>query len=283
MHTWGLIMVMAIQIIGPLAIYLSSLGTVKFDLKGWKDYTFGQWCTVVLSWCFLFCFILNAYYCVEQDRKTGIMLNRIARALIYVGEPVKPMWLWVDAAVNCFCAVTCSWCMYSLLLSVNTPKDVMMDALGLVFLLRIDDISGEMGFLRGVWDDSKVGKLYEQLKDAGVFDLVGVPIEPPDAEGQAGSDDGEGGSDANGDAPRGAYASQQTISTLSSAFPVGSVSIGLKNTTNSLQEMPKQVPTIIFLISKMFLVTFLLLSIPAPFVFAHHAEDFTNRKWGFFN
>lgn len=267
-HKMGLLMVIVIQIVGPLSILVGSVSTLNFSLDAWKHYTVAQWATVILSWCFLFCFILNAYYNVMSDQKAGQQCDRIARALVAIGQPVDPIWLWLDAGVNCFVAVVCSWCMYSLLLNEETPKAVMMDALGLAFLLRIDDISGEMNFLGGVWDPRKVGRLYEQLRDARLLDDS--------------SDDECGDSQAASSEADGQEGQGRLRRVGPRAVPAAAIAVvhrgqaATEGFRRNVVEMPRRVPSLLYRLAKGLLVLLLVLAVPAPFLFASKAADDKN-------
>jgi len=256
LQTFGLLLVIVIQIVGPLSVLVAAQESLNFDLEAWKSYTRSQWATVILSWCFLFCFILNAYYSLDSDEKTSAMCDRIARALLYVGEPVAPIWLWLDVAVNCFVAVGCSMGMYALLMNEESPKDVMMDALGLVFLLRIDDVAGEIGFLGGVWDSRRVGQLYDQLRSAKIFDRCGCsdPRDLPPPEEDASSE-------AEGD---------EAIAAGGPLRRPGAVEAEL---LRRVQQVPRQVPRLLFLIAKGILLMLLFLALPSPFLFASKATS----------
>jgi hypothetical protein len=174
-HSLGLFCVLVIQCIGPISILLVQISTVKLDFRGWEKYveiTWQQWFVVILSWCFLFCFILNAIYSVDSDMRSSAQCYKIAKGLALIEEPVRSIWLVVDAIVNCQLAVICSVAMFSLMMDQSTAQDVMLDALGIAFLLKIDDVNSELGFLGRVWDPLKVGTFYKQLQDARVFEHI---------------------------------------------------------------------------------------------------------------
>merc|ERR1712106_960157 len=82
--------------------------------------------------------------------------------------------LYMDALVNCYTAVLLSLSMFTVLFKSETAQDGIMDSLGLAFVLNIDDLSSDLGFLGDVWDATKVGKFYAGLNLCMSADVEGA-------------------------------------------------------------------------------------------------------------
>merc|ERR1712007_272425 len=91
----------------------------------------------------------------------GETVFRLAKGLEYLGQPVCKCFLVLDALINSWCAISLSICMFAILFKESNAKDVVFDALSLAFLLNVDDIASDFGFLGQVWDPAKVGRPYD--------------------------------------------------------------------------------------------------------------------------
>lgn len=175
----GLILVFLIQLIAPLGIFATEIrGLIESVKPGefltWSAY---QWFTVLLAWAFLFCFILKAYNEARTDANTALKTCRLATYLKKKNLPVYQSFLMVDAMVNGYCSILLSMSMFAILYQESQAKDILFDALSLTFVLSIDDIASELGFLGDVWSDEKMGVFYKALDDSGAFQKAGVPSE----------------------------------------------------------------------------------------------------------
>merc|ERR1712066_1174916 len=73
------------------------------------------------------------------------------------------MWFLVmGAIVNCWVVFWSALDMYVVCGASNTPQDLLMDALGLLFLYNLDDIGGDMAFLEeDDWPALRLAWIYE--------------------------------------------------------------------------------------------------------------------------
>jgi len=168
----GLVFVMVIQIIAPVALLSSNVFYItegafnpfNSDAPCWK-YQPSQWLTVLLSQAFLFCFILFAYKCVLSDKEQMEKIFHLALLMEESGQTVCKCVLYLDALVNSYAAVFLSLSMFTVLFKAEDAQSVIMDSLGLAFVLNIDDLSSDLGFLGDVWTPSKVGKFYAGMAE----------------------------------------------------------------------------------------------------------------------
>lgn len=166
----GLAFVMVIQIIAPIALLSSNVfylregafNPFRSDAPCWS-YQPSQWLTVILSQAFLFCFILFSYKTIVTDKEQMEKIFHLALLMEESGQTVCKCVLYLDALVNSYTAVFLSLSMFTVLFKAEDAQSVIMDSLGLAFVLNIDDLSSDLGFLGDVWDPSRVGKFYAGL------------------------------------------------------------------------------------------------------------------------
>lgn len=63
-----------------------------------------------------------------------------------VGQGLKKSWMWVDVIVNCWATVMTGTATLPLFLASTDLKDIVLDAFGLLFLISLDDYSGQIEF-----------------------------------------------------------------------------------------------------------------------------------------
>ncbi|CAE8662949.1 unnamed protein product, partial [Polarella glacialis] len=172
----GLSFVVVVQIIGPPAVLIWSMYAmtwedVKFGLGDWKyvhgsyDHGISVLFSRLLGTLFLFVFILNGMYVIREDRRTSDKIWFLVRALDENGSgtSVDTVWLWVGAAINSWCVVISALCMGPCFALTQCPKDIIFDAFALLFLFRLDDVTGDLGFLTDQWDSDLFGNFYEYV------------------------------------------------------------------------------------------------------------------------
>eukprot|EP00927_Polykrikos_kofoidii_P005016 TRINITY_DN11996_c0_g2_i1.p1 TRINITY_DN11996_c0_g2~~TRINITY_DN11996_c0_g2_i1.p1 ORF type:complete len:342 (+),score=65.86 TRINITY_DN11996_c0_g2_i1:83-1108(+) len=180
----GLVCIMCIQIIAPIALVTTNIFPLIESLRNpfgadapCKDYMPSQWMVVILVVCFLFCFVLNAYNGLVSDMKQMGTIAHICHLMEKGGYKTNNFMLVVDALVNTYAAVFLSLSMFTVLYGEQTAQAVVMDSLGMAFVMTIDDLASDFGFLNDVWDKEKFGQFYLGLMD----------LEAKDAE-ESGSD-----------------------------------------------------------------------------------------------
>jgi hypothetical protein len=76
-------------------------------------------------------------------------------------------WLLVGLLVNNWVLFWCSLDAFFITGAAQTPLDVLLDALGVVFLYNLDDVKGDLTFVDGDdWDGARLGWISEKMVDA---------------------------------------------------------------------------------------------------------------------
>merc|ERR1712224_1090727 len=73
-------------------------------------------------------------------------------------------YLLIGATTNCWAVLWCSVDSLAVIGGARTPRDVLFDSLGLLFLFNLDDISGDLGFVNDDdWHGLQLGWIYEEM------------------------------------------------------------------------------------------------------------------------
>jgi len=190
----GLFFVMVVQIMGPPAVLVWSLyaiiwDDVKFGLGSW-EYIPGSYhkgisnlSARLLAFLFLFVFILNGIYVIRDDKKTAekiwYMVSALDEGKGQSAVTVNRFWLRAGAIINSWCIVLSAACMLPCFTLSRNPKDVIFDAFALLFLFRLDDVTGDLGFLDDHWDSEMFGAFFEYLRSEKELQ---DQVEPIDSE-----------------------------------------------------------------------------------------------------
>jgi succinate dehydrogenase/fumarate reductase cytochrome b subunit len=173
----GLVCIMCIQIIAPIALVTTNIFPLIESLRNpfgadapCKDYMPSQWMVVILVVCFLFCFVLNAYNGLVSDMQQMGTVVHICTLMERGGYKTNKCMLVVDALVNTYAAVFLSISMFTVLYGEQTAQAVVMDSLGMAFVMSIDDLASDLGFLSDVWEKDRLGQFYQGLKDLEAMD-----------------------------------------------------------------------------------------------------------------
>jgi hypothetical protein len=182
----GFLMILLIQFIGPPLVFASTFGVgVQADRHAYKyeflwngdkwddksvDY-FYDWrriaTTKFLGLVFMFAFILNAVYVALDEADT---FNKIYSTFTYLKENTPKFKveghsrLLLGAFMDCWVVFWCSMDAFLIIGASSTPKDLLLDALGLIFLYNLDDIGGDFGFVDDDdWAGDRLGWVYDQM------------------------------------------------------------------------------------------------------------------------
>lgn len=83
-------------------------------------------------------------------------------------------WLAASSFVNCWVVLWSCLDMYVIVGASLSPQDLLMDALGLLFLYNLDDIGGDLGFVdEDDWPGLRLGWIYDNIVhpcDDSIFD-----------------------------------------------------------------------------------------------------------------
>jgi len=181
----GLGTIVLIQFVAPLCLFGSNIFKIigNINFPAWSDYDVTQWLVVLLAWAFLFCFILFCYNAIRDDFDESKKVCRLAEGLSRDGRPVKKWMLVFDAFINCYGAILLSIAMFTVIYNEPDAQGVIMDALAIAFILSIDDIASQLGFLSNVWDSQKVGRFYDEMEKRGLL--------PPEQSKEAAKDESD--------------------------------------------------------------------------------------------
>jgi len=172
---FGLAIIWLIQMGGPPAIFLSSClgwGVPAGKMWKWKDWEvdLDDWqhvaVTKMLSILFIFGFVLNAIFVILDERAVW---KRIDTLFSYLNEKTEinlsgEFFLYLGAITNCWVVWWCCLDTIVVLGGADSPKDVVFDSLGLLFLYNLDDISGDFGFIDDDdWDGARLGWVHEAM------------------------------------------------------------------------------------------------------------------------
>jgi len=179
----GLLLVVVIQMLGPpcLALYcfITMFSADRFvDLNPStllraivENFHFLKLLRIVMGVLLLLLFCLNGLYVLDSDTKVNkriIHLSQIfSAAAVRNGLPLPDMrWLFIGSIVNSWCLIGCACCMWpSFIISDQSVKDILFDALALTFLYNLDDVAGDLSFLEDQWDADMLGDMYGKMSE----------------------------------------------------------------------------------------------------------------------
>lgn len=207
---FGCLLIIIIQIVGPPLIFISrmpkNIGVLDSQAYDWRCHpmfnrffdpndlapcpgglkpgefgVFKDWHhifnTRLLGVLFIIVFLLNAIFVIFKEQKAWKDVYNTFRYLDIVNTNFKMSGMWflvAGAFVNCWVVVWSCMDMYVVCGASNSPQDLLMDALGLIFLYNLDDIGGDMAFLEeDDWPALRLQWIYDEMvhpTDDEIFD-----------------------------------------------------------------------------------------------------------------
>jgi hypothetical protein len=172
----GFISIFLIQIGGPPLLIASvyfDWGVLQDHDIRWGDWepSFSDWAAIkttkILSTLFLFVFSINGLYVILQEKQSWLKIYKTFRYLKHNtpnmdvrGEP----FLLLGPIVNSWVILLTSLASFTILGASFSPRNVLFDALGLLFLYNLDDIDGDLGFVSSDdWDGLRLGWIYREM------------------------------------------------------------------------------------------------------------------------
>lgn len=126
-----------------------------------------MWTTKFLGIVFSLCFILNGLFVILQEMNTWKNLYNTFRFLDWKNDKFKAPGSFIMVAgafVNCWVVVWSCLDMYVVVGASRSPQDLLLDALGLLFLFRLDDVESDLGFLvKDDWPGLRIAWIYNEL------------------------------------------------------------------------------------------------------------------------
>jgi len=172
----GCITVFLIQICGPPLLIASvyfDWGVLRENDISWGDWepSFSDWAAIkttkILSTLFLFVFSINGLYVILQEKQSWLKIYKTFRYLKHNtpnmdvrGEP----FLILGPIVNSWVILLTCVASFTILGASFSPRNVLFDALGLLFLYNLDDVDGDLGFVStDDWDGLRLGWVYKEM------------------------------------------------------------------------------------------------------------------------
>jgi len=192
-------LIVCVQVAGPPLIFLSAMpqnvGIVEDESYQWRCWPISRffalsdteacqggkvprdvtliddWYTItstrVLSTIFMLMFILNGIFVVQSEKGVWKRIYNTLRYLDQVTPEFKMSghnYLNLGAFVNCWVILWSCLDAYLIIGATASPRDLMFDALGLLFLYNLDDIGGDLGFIDETdWPGEQIAWIYEEV------------------------------------------------------------------------------------------------------------------------
>jgi len=179
---FGIFSVMLIQLISPCALLFWALYQIDWERsRSWPKFVryergsdtngVSHVTKVLLSVLFLACFTLNGVNVIRREEEMHIKLEMLINYADDEQGKVKwgrkdfnRFWSTLGVLVNATMPVTCSIVLFVLFILAESPKDVVFDSMGLIFLFSLDDISGDLGLVTSEdWDEERLGRFYFEM------------------------------------------------------------------------------------------------------------------------
>lgn len=213
---WGMIVIVLIQIAGPPMIFMSRMfgaGVLAETAYRWECCPWYRWlrplseedeglycgyhqtlprdtsmfedwnhikCTKALGMLMMTAFILNGIFVVTDERKSWKKIYATFKYLDHATHfSFSGLWyLYVDACMNCWVISWSCLDVFLVLGAAQDPSEVLMNALALMFLYNLDDISGDFGFVDdNDWPGSRLAWIYEEFSkkmvESDLYDWAG--------------------------------------------------------------------------------------------------------------
>jgi len=123
--------------------------------------------TKLLSCVFLFTFNLNGLYVLLDYKRSWARIHMTFRYLKHNTPNMDVTgghFLILEAVTNSWVVVTMCIASFVLIGSSISPRTLLFDALGLLFLYNLDDIDSSLGFVsEDDWDGERLGWIYREM------------------------------------------------------------------------------------------------------------------------
>jgi len=179
------------QIMAPLVILLYTINSIDWSETQFPNFEKwgvgaeeGGWMTFLtrtIGFMLMFAFLCNNV--VEaKDNKNSWKKLRVLAIVLEEHDSVEINWCWLyaGAVVHSYVSLLIAADTFLLIMFAETPTDIVMDIVGLVFLFKIDHVAEDFSAIFSAlgWDDQKVGNFYFQKVKNKQVD--GKEIDDPD-------------------------------------------------------------------------------------------------------
>jgi len=175
----GCLMICVIQFVSGPIVFLSTINgwgmlpEQEWTWQAWEgETTSADWAQAskkMMGLLFLFCFILNGIFVILDERAAWL---RICKVLAYLDDKTPNFhfrtygFLWMGAFLDCWNVIWCSLACYVVVGASATPKDVLMDSLGMLFLYNLEKVGSDLSFVDADdWPGDRLGWIYAEMVD----------------------------------------------------------------------------------------------------------------------
>jgi hypothetical protein len=177
---FGFVSIFLVQLFGPpllVASVFTGWGTDRGD-DGEQFIHWASWeastidvqtltTTKLLSCLFLFVFQLNGLYVLIQEKQSWVKIHKTFRYLKHNTPNMDVRgghFLIIGACTNSWVVIMTSIASFTVLGASFSPRSLLFDALGLLFLYNLDDIDSALGFVsEDDWDGVRLGWIYREM------------------------------------------------------------------------------------------------------------------------
>jgi len=172
----GCVTIFLIQICGPPLLIASvyfDWGVLRENGISWGDWepSLSDWVAIkttkILSTLFLFVFSINGLYVILQEKQSWLKIYKTFRYLKHNTPNFDVRgehFLILGPIVNSWVILLTCIASFTILGASFSPRNVLFDALGLLFLYNLDDIDGDLGFVStDDWDGLRLGWVYKEM------------------------------------------------------------------------------------------------------------------------
>jgi len=166
---FGGVFIWFVQVLGPTVLLINNLW--KYD--EWKIFSFGPWSinkafgSRLLSLFLIILFNLNTLAQLESDAGSWEKLTQLFRFLnCNRKKDCHIKFMYIGAITNCYVMLTSCCCVCFLLGQAESTKDILFDALAILFLVYLDDIGekAQVSFLnKENWPGRRFTWVHEQM------------------------------------------------------------------------------------------------------------------------
>jgi len=177
----GCIVIALIQLLCPPAVFFSTIlgwGIKQEKYYHWENWHLGDWSNMLHDWrhvfvtkalglLFICCFVLNGLFVLMDHKQDWFKIYNMfcylqRRNLSF--ELGGQCFLFAGAFMNCWTVLWCCISSYVVVGASDSPKTVLFDALGMLFLFNLDAIGGELGFVAADdWPGLRLGWIHAEM------------------------------------------------------------------------------------------------------------------------
>lgn len=163
----GAVLIWLVQLFGPF-VMLVTMGL--FKVRDWKFLNFAHLYTrlgdKILGLLLIIAFQLNVIFSLETEASSW---EQVSQVFIHLRcrekKNTSARVLWIGAATHCYVFVMSCFCVPLLMGQAESTKDVLFDALGILFLYNLDTIgSTDLSFVsQDDWPGHHLAWVHEQM------------------------------------------------------------------------------------------------------------------------